>query len=156
MPYVIRLFELVTGEAWNVNPYVADDRSKVPLIVAMQGAFEEGRAYFEKTGKPFPGTPAETAQSFAWFNQSLNKDTFQPARQRDTMQKIAVERSRSGGHLVRMGSYMAQKLFEKYSAGRLTSYSNSGSIGFFSDYLQLTDVPSEFRINSDAAGALAV
>jgi len=150
-PYVSRLFELLTGEAWNVNSYIANDRNKVPLIVAMQGAFEEGRAYFEKTGRAYTGSAQETAAAFALFNQTLNDAAFGAADQPDLFRKIGQARAMGGGPLVRIGSYMAQKLQEKYGAERLTSYSNTGAIGFFSDYIELADVSPEFRFNEDVA-----
>ena len=52
-----------------------------------------------------------------------------------------------GGPMVRIGSYMAQKLQEKYGDSRMTSYSNTGAVGFFNDYMALDNIPPEFRFN---------
>jgi len=136
-PYLSRLFEVLTGEAWNVNAYIANDRTKVPLIVGMQGVFEEGRAHFEKTGKAYSDNPQETAEAFKLFNQTLNDAAFAGPAQQDLFRKIGRARSMGGGPMVRIGSYMAQKLQEKYGASRMTSYSNTGAVGFFNDYMAL-------------------
>lgn len=146
-PYLSRLFELLTGEAWNVFSYIANDRNKVPLIVGMQGVFEEGRAHFEKTGKAYSDNPQETAEAFKLFNETLNDAAFAAPGQQDLFRKIVRARSTGGGPMVRIGSYMAQKLQEKYGDARMTSYSNTGAIGFFNDYMALDNVPAEFRFN---------
>lgn len=148
--YVARLFELLTGEAWNVFSYIANDRNKVPLILAMQGAFEEGRSHFEKTGKVF-SADTETAAAFALFNQTLNNAAFQAANQQDIFRQIGQARSMKGGPMIKIGSYMAQKLQEKYGAERLNSYSTTGAIGFFNDYVALTGIAPEFRFNDEVA-----
>jgi CubicO group peptidase (beta-lactamase class C family) len=153
--YVSRLFELLTGEAWNVNSYIAGERNKVPLIVAMQGVFEEGRAHFEKTGKAYTDNPQETAAAFALFNQTLSEAAFQTAAQQDVFRKISQARQMRGGPMVRIGSYMAQKLQEKYGAARLNSYSNTGAIGFFNDYIELAGAAPEFRFNDEVAKTVA-
>ncbi len=150
-PYVSRLFELLTGEAWNVSSYIAGDRNKVPLIVAMQGVFEEGRAHFEKTGKAYTDNPQETAAAFTLFNQTLNEAAFQTGTQQDLFRKLGQARLMRGGPMVKIGSYMAQKLQEKYGAERLNSYSNTGAIGFFNDYIELAGAAPEFRFNDEMA-----
>ncbi len=154
-PFVTRLFEALTGEAWNVNSYIANERNKVPLILAMQGAFEQGRGYFEKTGKGYTDNAQETAAAFALFNQTINGAAFSAADQQAIFSKLAQARAISGGPMVKIGSYMAQKLSEKYGAGRMASYSNTGAIGFFNDYLALNDTAPEFRFNDDVATTVA-
>ena len=146
-PYLSRLFEVLTGEAWNVNAYIANDRTKVPLIVGMQGVYEEGRAHFEKTGKAYSDNPQETAEAFTLFNQTLNDAAFVVPGQQDLFRKIGRARSIGGGPMVRIGSYMAQKLQEKHGDVRVTAYSNTGAVGFFSDYIALDNIPAEFRFN---------
>lgn len=148
-PYLSRLFEILTGEAWNVFSYIANERTKVPLIVGMQGVFEEGRAHFEKTGKAYSDNLQETAQAFTLFNQTLNDAAFAAPAQQDLFRKIGRARSQGGGPMVRIGSYMARKLQEKYGAARMTSYSNTGAIGFFGDYIALDHIPPEFRFNDE-------
>jgi len=145
-PYVKRLFEMLTGEAWNVNAYIANGQKKVPLYLAMQAAFEEGRARFEKTQNIFSDNQ-DTAQAFALFNQALNNETLEIKQPPDIAQKIRQGRSLSSGPFIKIGSYMAMKLQEKYGAERLASYSSTGAITFFNDYMELKDVPKEFRFN---------
>ena len=144
-PYITRLFETLTGEAWNTNAYIANGQNKVPLYLAMQAAFEEGRAHFEKTGRAFSGSD-ETAQAFALFNQTLNGEALQTGGQ-DLTRKINQGRQTASNPFVKIGSFMAQKLHEKRGAARLTDYSNTGAITFFNDYVELKDIPKEFRFN---------
>ena len=143
--YITRLFEMLTGEAWNTNAYIANGQNKVPLYLAMQAAFEEGRSHFEKTGKAFSDSQ-ETAQAFALFNQTLSAEALQNGGQ-DLTRKVNQGRQLASNPFVKIGSYMAQKLHEKHGAQRLTEYSNTGAITFFSDYAQLQDIPKEFRFN---------
>lgn len=145
-PYVSRLFELLTGEAWNVNAYIANGQNKVPLYLAMQAAFEEGRAHFEKTQKSFSDSK-ETAQAFTLFNQTLNNETLQGNQQEDVFRKIREGRNSSVGAFVKIGSYMAEKLQEKFGTQHLNSYSNTGAVTFFNDYIALKDNSKEFQFN---------
>ncbi len=144
-PYITRLFEMLTGEAWNTNAYIANGQNKVPLYLAMQTAFEEGRAHFEKTGKAF-SAGEETAQAFALFNQTLNGESLQNGGQ-DLTRKINQGRRMASSPFIKIGSFMAQKLYEKHGAQRLADYSNTGAITFFNDYIELKDIPKEFRFN---------
>lgn len=144
--YIQKLFEMLTGEAWNTNAYIANGQNKMPLYLAMQAAFEEGRAHFEKTGKTF-SDKQETAQAFALFNQTLNNETLQGNQQEDVLRKIRDGRNSSSGIFIKIGSYIAEKLQEKHGSERLTSYSNTGAVTFFNDYIALKDTPKEFQFN---------
>lgn len=159
--YVQKLFEMLTGEVWNTNAYVSGERQKLPLYLAMVGAFEEGRAAFEKTGKPLAESAPETAQAFAYFNQNLNNETLVAgAGQQTVLQKVRDGRQPSASlPFAKIGSFMAEKLQQKYGAARLAAYSNSGAIAFFNDYIALygqeSSIPKEFRFNETIEKSVA-
>lgn len=150
--YAQHLFEILTGEDWNTNTYISNDRKKIPLYLGMLGVFEEGRARFEKMQKPFTENTQDLAQAFAYFNQNLNGETLQSAKQDETFRKVREGRNTSSNQsFIKIGSYIAQKLQEKYGAQRLASYSNTGAFGFFNDYIDLygkdDGIPKEYRFN---------
>jgi CubicO group peptidase (beta-lactamase class C family) len=158
--YVQKLFEMLTGEAWNTNAYLASEREKFPLYVAMVGTFEEGRAAFEKRQKPLTADAAELAQAFNYFNQNLTGETLQNEKSPDVLAKARAGRQFSAGQpFAKMGSYMAEKLRLKYGAQRLTDYSNTGAITFFNDYIELytkdDSIPKEYRFNQTVEKSVA-
>ncbi len=157
--YAAKLFEMLTGEAWNTNAYLSE-RAKLPLYFAIVGAFEEGRALFEKTQKPFTVDSAELAQAFGYFNQNLTNETLQGAQTQEVFAKVRAGRQLSAGQpFAKIGSLMAEKLRQKHGAEKLTAYSNTGAITFFSDYIALyaqdNSIPKEFRFNETVEKAVA-
>jgi CubicO group peptidase (beta-lactamase class C family) len=157
--YVRKLFELLTGEAWNTNAYVSE-RPKLPLYIALVGTFEEGRGWFEKTQKPFTDDAAQLAQAFNYFNQNLTAETLQAAKLPEVLPKVRAGRQFSAGQpFAKIGSFMAEKLRQKYGAEKLTAYSNTGAITFFNDYIALyradNSIPKEFRFNDTIEKSVA-
>ena len=158
--YAARLFQLLTGEAWNTNVYLAREREKFPLYSAMVGVFEEGRVHFEKTGKSFTADASQLTEAFKYFNQNLTAETLLEAKMQETLSKARAGRQVSAGQpFAKMGSLMAEKLRQKYGAERLISYSNTGAITFFSDYIELyrqdASIPKEFRFNDTIEKSIA-
>ncbi len=158
--YVQKLFELLTGEAWNTNAYINNERPKLPLYFAIVGTFEEGRAAFEKTQKPFTSDTAELTKAFNYFNQNLTSETLQGTQQQDVFGKVRAGRQFSAGQpFTKIGSYIADKLRQKYGAERLNAYSNTGAITFFNDYVALykqdNSIPKEFRFNETVEQTVA-
>jgi CubicO group peptidase (beta-lactamase class C family)/tetratricopeptide (TPR) repeat protein len=157
--YVQKLFEMLTGEAWNTNAYISE-RPKFPLYVALIGTFEEGRAAFEKTRKPLTGDAAQLAEAFNYVNQNLTGETLQEAKMQDVLAKARAGRQVSAGQpFAKIGAYMADRLQQKYGAERLSEYSNAGAITFFSDYIALykqdNSIPKEFRFNETVEQTVA-
>jgi CubicO group peptidase (beta-lactamase class C family)/tetratricopeptide (TPR) repeat protein len=158
--YVQKLFELLTGEAWITNAYLATNRERFPLYAAMVGAFEEGRGAFEKTQKPLTSETAELIRAFAFFNQNFTADALQTAKMQDVLTKARSGRQPAAGQpFAKIGSFMAEKLRQKYGAERLSSYSNTGAIAFFGDYVALYNaddsIPKEFRFTGATEKAVA-
>lgn len=158
--YVQKLFEALTGEAWNTNAYINNDRHKVPLYLGLVGVFEEGRAAFEKSGQPFSNNPQDLTTAFTYFDQNLNNETLQASSQLIAFRKVREGRQPPAGQpFARMGSYMVAKLKEKLGAERVFSYSNTGAITFFHDYIELyrkdSSIPKEFRFNETVEKTIA-
>jgi CubicO group peptidase (beta-lactamase class C family)/tetratricopeptide (TPR) repeat protein len=102
-----RLFENVTGEAWQLAPYIRHAALR-PHYLVMQGLYDEGRSNFE-AGRPLTANDAGVVDA-----------AFTAPR---------------GEQLRLAGSVMAQALAD--SGKDLRGYSNVGAIGFFKDYVDL-------------------
>ncbi len=72
-PFIMKLFELITGESASTNTYIGGDRNRVPLIVAVQQTFEEGRGYFEKRASAFTEDQKEMTDAFAAFQSDVER-----------------------------------------------------------------------------------
>ncbi len=143
--FIGKLFELLTGETWNVNSYIAD-RNKLPVALVMQGIFEEGRSHYERTQKPFVDNSTE---AFAVINQYANADSFKNNLQTARTKLNDARHPVGGSQYAKIGSLMAQKL--KDSGKHLADYSTTGSVAFFADYIALykkdSSIPKELQFN---------
>jgi CubicO group peptidase (beta-lactamase class C family) len=128
--FVQRLFEVVTGEPWQLKTYIADAGAQRAYQVA-QGLFEEGRSYAERTNEPYADAPA-TREAFTQINrQALAPDA--PAARA----YIEAARHPAGGRVfLAAGASMAAQLRE---AGiDLNQYSRGGALAFARDYILLS------------------
>ena len=153
--YLDRLFQLVSGAPLQMPVYSAD-RSKAPLIDALNNTFNYGLAYYEHFGKPMTSDTSELLKAFAYFNEStdLNKIKANPQE--------ATKKIRDGVHpvaqqaLTKVGSYMAAKLAEKYGAAKLDSYAALGGLAFAEDYFAVApSIAKEFRGTDELKTVLA-
>lgn len=146
IPYISRLFEMLTGESWNLDVYIADS-SKMELFSSLQSAFEEGRSHFEKTGKAAVAD-AETSRAFAEFNQLFDDKISESKRSANKAQLAADNRSRT--MLLKIGSHIAIVLHKKHGPTGLNRYSNKGAITFFSHYIDAyrddSSIPKKFQL----------
>ncbi|MBB5608954.1 serine hydrolase domain-containing protein [Janthinobacterium sp. S3M3] len=127
-----RLFEVVTGEAWELKPYIAQANAQLYGQLA-QGLFEEGRAQLEKTGQPYTVDPAVTRQAF----EQINRQALQQDDARAASLFIADARHPAGGRvLLTAGSSMAARL--RQAGIDLDKYSSSGPLAFVRDYIMLS------------------
>jgi len=127
-----RLFEVVTGEAWQLKPYIAQANGQLYGQLA-KGLFEEGRAQLEKTGQPYTSDLAVTQLAFDQINlQALKQDDARAASL-----FIAAARHPAGGRvLLTAGSSMAARL--RQAGFDLDQYANSGPLAFVRDYIVLS------------------
>ncbi|MGK5038017.1 serine hydrolase [Janthinobacterium sp. LB3P118] len=128
--FVRRLFEVVTGEPWQLNTYIADAGAQRAYQVA-QGLFEEGRAHAERTRQPYADA-ATTREAFAQINrQALAPDA--------TAARAFIEAARhpAGGRVFLVaGASMAAAL--RQSGIDLDTYSRGGALAFARDYVLLS------------------
>ena len=134
--YVSRLYELVTGESWEVKVFTRE-RSDAPVALALNTAFDYGGLDFEQHRRPATSDEKELAEAFSFFNSTASRE----AARRDfagTSKRIRDARHPVGGtHLVKLGSYIASRLKERNGAAGLDRYHTSGAISFFADYVRL-------------------
>lgn len=128
--FVQRLFEVVTGEPWQLKTYIADADAQRAYQVA-QGLFEEGRAYAERTDQAYADAAA-TREAFTQINQQALAPDATAARA-----FIEAARHPAGGRVFLMaGASMAAQLRE---AGiDLNQYSRGGALAFARDYILLS------------------
>ncbi|MGK5043473.1 serine hydrolase [Janthinobacterium sp. GB1R12] len=128
--FVQRLFEVVTGEAWQLKTYIADAGAQRAYQVAL-GLFEEGRAHAERTHEPYAGAAA-TRAAFTQINLQALAPDAQAARP-----YIEAARHPAGGRVfLTAGASMAEAL--RASGADLHQYSRGGALAFARDYIVLS------------------
>lgn len=151
-PYLSRLYELVMDEPFELSVYNRD-KSDGPLYKVMESAFKFGLMHYDRKRQPLTTDAGELAQAFAYFDSLVHPEPLNTA---EAEQKIKDGRHPvTGQAFVKIGSWMAAKLFERYGAERLKSYHKSGAISFFGDYVELaratTAFPQEQRFQDSFA-----
>ena len=128
--FVQRLFEVVTGEPWQLHTYIADAGAQRAYQVA-QGLFEEGRAYAERTDQAYADAAA-TRAAFAHIKQQALAPDATAARA-----YIETARHPAGGRVfLTAGASMAGAL--RRSGADLDTYSRGGALAFARDYILLS------------------
>ncbi|TNC76603.1 hypothetical protein FHI69_13670 [Janthinobacterium lividum] len=128
--FVQRLFEVVTGEPWQLNTYIADAGAQRAYQVA-QGMFEEGRAYAERTDQPYADAAA-TREAFSQINRQALAPDARAARA-----FIDTARHPAGGRVfLTVGASMARQLRE--AGVDLNQYARGGALAFARDYVLLS------------------
>jgi len=148
--FLAPLFELLTGEAWAVNPYFKGESENTPLFAVMEAIIHRGRSHHEKVGDGVSLDRAATIKAFAEFNKLAISTINEPSKRNEMMAEVRRTRSMLDGPYEKIGFYMAKALAAKHGQAHMKSYSNKGTIGFFDDYFKL-DVPTEFRIDNAVA-----
>jgi len=128
--FVQRLFEVVTGEPWQLKTYIADAGAQRAYQVA-QGLFEEGRAYAERTNEAYADAAA-TRIAFTQINGQALAPDASAARA-----YIEAARHPAGGRVfLTAGASMAGVL--RQSGVDLDTYSRGGALAFARDYILLS------------------
>lgn len=128
--FVQRLFEVVTGEPWQLKTYIADAGAQRAYQVA-QGLFEEGRAYAERTDQSY-ADGAATREAFMQINRQALAPDAQAARA-----YIEAARHPAGGRVfLTAGASMAAAL--RASGADLNKYAHGGALAFARDYIHLS------------------
>jgi CubicO group peptidase (beta-lactamase class C family)/tetratricopeptide (TPR) repeat protein len=151
MPYVKRLYEVVTGRPWDVPVYT---KSKIDemLYRGFSYTFNYGALHFDQTKKPYSINQQELVRAFAYFNRVVNRDSLQTAFEQT---QTAINDGRhpvADSAFIKVGSYMAMSLRKEYGAERIDLYHSTGAIPFFADYIKMYKAnsrhPAELRFSA--------
>ncbi len=150
MPYVKRLYEAITDETWDIPVYTKDKIDEA-MYKGISSAFDYGSLHFDRTKQPFSTNSQELAKSFAYFNRTVSRSSLQSAFQ-ETATAISDGRHPiAGAAFIKVGSYMAMKLRERYGVERSNRYHTMGAIPFFADYIEMyranPSYPRELRFD---------
>ncbi len=135
-PIVERLYELLTDEPWEIRVSTKGSTGQA-LYQQLTAVFNYGGAWFDRCRKPFADDPQELAQAFNYVNRIID------AGSSSVNYQTALKDGEDGLHpisglaFIKVGSFMAAKLLEKYGAERIRSYHTMGAISFFADYIRL-------------------
>ena len=133
-----RLYQLIMDEGWNVMPYAGNKYDKA-LIKGMWDIYNYGMAYYDYRDKPRNTNAEDMEAMFRFLNNTLH-----PGKIRENYDEVS-KKINLGRHpkartaYVRIGSYMARQLVEKYGADRMEHYHKNGAPAFFNDYLKLSE-----------------
>lgn len=148
--YPRRLYQLIMDEGWNVKPYTEDKYDKT-IIDGLWEIYNYGLAHFERYKKPKETRENELIQIFNFFNNTFQKKTLE--KNYDSVKtEIQLGRHPKGNMAyIKMGSYMAKQLAEKYGEEKLDEYHKNGAFRFFNDYIRLANEKGEnhFKINEE-------
>ncbi len=136
VPYVLRLYDLLTDERWHTATYAAGKEASA-IYSAMKEVFENGLAYFESHQRPLSDDPAELAAALAYFNQCVDRNALRSGFDK-AMRQIdeGQHPSPAGLPFVKLGSYMAAKNLTRFGVERAKTYCNQGAFSFFGDYVE--------------------
>jgi CubicO group peptidase (beta-lactamase class C family) len=159
-PYLARLFEVVTGEPWDVAAYTGDPISD-EVLRGVNEVFTHGLAYFDQYGKALSDDPAELAGAFAYFNRTVDRAALASGAGSESIRKQFANgrHPASAMAFVKAGSAMAAALERKFGAARLREYPSLGAIAFFNDYQELyrrdSTIPSALRFDAPLERTIA-
>ena len=132
-----RLYQLVMDEGWDIRPYTGNSYDDA-LVQGMWDIYNYGMAYYTRRGQPRNTDTDEMGKMFEFLNNTLHPEKIRQDYN-NVKKKISLGRHpRAQTAYVRIGSYMAHKLFEKHGSQRLEYYHTQGAPAFFTDYLALS------------------
>lgn len=134
--YVRHLYELITDEPWAIKIYTRE-RAGEPAAKAMSSAFNYGSLHFLQHQQPVTIDAQALASAFNYFNKAVNPEAVQADYQQAAQLVSDGRHPIAGVPFIKMGSYMAQKLKEKYGAAAFAKYHKMGALPFFADYVEL-------------------
>jgi CubicO group peptidase (beta-lactamase class C family) len=146
--YVRRLYELITGEAWEARVFTRE-RLDAPMALALNSAYNYGALHFEEHHAPLTTDPKELADAFAFFESNVTREAARADFQANTRRIRDARHPVGNQSLVKLGSYVAARLKEKNGAAALDKYHRGGAIPFFADYVRLyksdSSTPKQLR-----------
>lgn len=150
MPYVKRLYEVVTDQPWDI-PVYTKNRIDEAMHRGMSNTFNYGSLHFDRTRQPYTTDAQANANAFSYFNRVVNRDSLQ-ADFDSTLTSINDGRHPVGDSaFIEVGSYMAMSLRQKYGHEQFEKYHYNGAIPFFADYIKMYQTnsrhPAGLRFN---------
>ncbi|MGH7598446.1 MAG: serine hydrolase domain-containing protein, partial [bacterium] len=149
--YAQRFVELILNEPVIIRAYTGE-KIDFDLLAGIANVYSDGLVYFEKTQKPLTISQSELAEAFVYFNKNVNRTALQ-ADYKSGSQKIRDGRHPvTGQPLVKIGSFMAAKLQEKFGMAQVDAYRRGGPISFFADYIAAykkdSNIPKTMRFEA--------
>jgi CubicO group peptidase (beta-lactamase class C family) len=146
--YVQRLYEIITGEKWEVRVFTAD-KADAPIARALDSAYNYGNIYFEEHHQPLTADAKEMAEAFSFFNSTVSRDAARADIQKMAQAVRDARHPVGNQNLIRLGSFISARLRERNGAVGFEKYYAAGAIPFFADYVRLyksdKTVPKELR-----------
>ena len=135
-PYIKRLYDAVTDQPWDI-PVYTEDKIDAAVYKGMSDTFNYGSLYYDQFKRPETTDTQGLARAFAYFNKTVSRGSLGTAFQ-ETVTAINDGRHPiANTPFIKVGSYMAIKLREKYGAVRTSRYHTMGAIPFFADYIEM-------------------
>jgi CubicO group peptidase (beta-lactamase class C family) len=143
MPYVKRLYEAITNEPWDIRIYTKD-KVDAALYRGMSDTYNYGSLHYDQFKRPAATDTAVLARAFAYFNKTVNRISLQAAFQETSAAISDGRHPVADTSFIKVGSYMAMQLREKYGVERTKRYSMMGAIPFFADYIEMYRANPEY------------
>lgn len=110
-------------------------------------SFLVGLGYYSKFGTTFAVDDEDLKESFTYFNK-LDPKAGKIRRQINNGAQLFT-----GAPLIKVGTYMAEKIKERHGESRLDELRRNGSIPFFKTYVDLyksdNSIPEEYKFTGD-------
>ena len=150
--YVRRLYETLTGAAWEPKVYTRE-RADAPLALALGSAYNYGNIYFEQHRRPLSTDQKELSDAFAFLNATASREAAR-ADFAGVSRRVGDARHPAGGlRLVKLGSYVSARLRERNGAAGFEKYYAGGALPFFADYVRLyksdASIPKSLRFTPE-------
>ncbi|NIR48308.1 serine hydrolase [candidate division KSB1 bacterium] len=151
-PYTQKLYQLILDAPWDINAYTGSQRDDV-IYRGMKDVFDYGLSYYVKNQVLRSEDAEELASAFEFFNNQVNRKALE-ADFEGTLRNVRNGRHPIGDEaFVKVGSFMASKLVEKYGWQRLPVYHDTGATLFFNDYIEMytsnSNISKSRRFTSD-------
>jgi CubicO group peptidase (beta-lactamase class C family)/tetratricopeptide (TPR) repeat protein len=161
-PFVQRLYQVLLDEPWTTSvdkTVTTQDQASDGLVVALQNVFSYGLSHYDRFRTSLSQNPGEMAEAFAYFNKWTQPEALRSSR-KEALEKIEDGLNPlTGQPLLKVGSFMAERLDQQSTPSRLEAYHASGAITFFADYVSLykrdPGYPSELRFTRDFEDRIA-
>lgn len=146
MPYITNLAELVLKEDLDRKVYVADKEGQI-IYKACQQVFSYGLSQYDWKNHHTAEDEKDLKQAFAYFNKYVSENSLNKEF-KETKKKIQQGiHPVSGQALTKVGSYMASQLIPQGGKLTFSRYRSSGTLKFFSDYIQNSEDNFKFTEN---------